>query len=456
MKMNTVSRTNFIVVMTSGAFMFMVLTALYHSLGRQESVHFYWEPEPKEVSSETNTTLLKSSGSKDQQGSAISFARRFASERINNAIKLKNRPARIPTVARCGEVSSIPTLGDPNRNITLLYYSGFFGKVSKPPYAITNAKCTYNCFVTTDHTYAEQADAFIVHARDYISPPQQYEDKPWILHCQENPAYSPKMRDSKEMAKFSYETTARLDSDFPFPSWNNGIESFNAGTNGGGPSTRVLIPFSEKRKVPIYAVNSNCEPVRTSYQKELMKYVDVDSYGSCLHNKNGLTGIYTKNFHIDAAKLQTSYKFTLVFMNADCDLWVDTRLLYALDAGSVPIFMGTWDVERFLPGMEDSIIKVSDFPSPKDLAEYIQIVAANSTLYNSYVAWKHRGPVNYTGTEMEPVTSNMQHWYCNICDRVRKDPRPHQGRIKADKCTMRRKYDWLPTPKRPTTTGRKN
>ena len=431
--------------------MFFVLRHRYLHL--HKTFNFYWENEVTAVSSETNTTMSNYSGSKDGPDPTVSFARQFSSERINNAIKLHNMSPRIPTVPRGGKIWSIPILADSNRKITLMYYSNFFGKKTKPPYAHTNAKCTENCFVTTNRTYADQADAFIIHARDYISPPRKYEDKPWILHCRENPAYSPTMRDPREMAKFSYETTARLDSDFPFPSWNNGIESVNGATNGEGPSTRVLKPFSEKRKVPVYAVNSNCEPVRTAYQKELMKHVDVDSYGRCLHNKDGLTAVYENHFHQDASKLQASYKFTLVFMNADCDLWVDTRLLYALDAGSVPIFMGTWDVDRFLPGMQDSIIKVSDFPSPKDLAEYINIVAENKFLYNSYVAWKHRGPVNYTGTEMEPVKSNMQQWYCNICDRVRKNPRPHPGRIKADKCTSRRKSDWLPNPKRPTTTG---
>ena len=327
-----------------------------------------------------------------------------------------------------------------NRKITLLYYSGFFGKKKIPPYSETAKACPNNCFVTTDHKYADQADAFIVHARDYVSPVSKYKHKPWVLHCRENPAYSPKMRDSKEMAKFSYETTARLDSDFPFPSWR-GVT-----TEGNGPSTYVK-PFSAKRNVPIYASNSNCESVRTEYQKKLMKYVGIDSYGSCLHNKDGLKKIYSKNFHKANADLQKEYKFTLVFMNADCDSWVDTRLLYALDAGSVPIFMGTEDVGRFLPGMEDSIIKVSDFENPKALAAYVKKVAADETLYNKYLAWKHRGPVNYSGTEMEAVQSNMANWYCNICDRIRQDPKAHPGRVKADQCYHRKRKDWLPTPK---------
>ena len=273
-------------------------------------------------------------------------------------------------------------------------------------------------------------------------PPATFTDKPWVFHCRENPAYTSVMRNQQEMSKFSYSATARLDSDFPFPSWLG-----QNLTGGHGPDTlRAVVAFDDRESVPVYVTNSNCEPVRTEYQRQLMEYVQVDSFGACLHNKDGLTKRYQNNFHADNVARQRRYKFTLVFMNADCDLWVDTRLLNALDAGSVPIFMGTADVDRWLPGIEDSIIKVSDFESPKALATYIKTVAADEALYNTYLQWKKRG-VEYRGTEMEAVSSNMANWYCNICDKIRSDPKAHPGRVKAEQCFLRKKGDWLPTPK---------
>jgi hypothetical protein len=140
-------------------------------------------------------------------------------------------------------------------------------------------------------------------------------------------------------------------------------------------------------------------------------------------------------------------------MNADCEQWIDTWLLYALNAGSVPIFMGTDKVDDWLPGMEDSIIKIWDFASPKLLAEYVQKVADDEALYSKYLAWKTRGVV-YKGSKMEKVTDNMHYWYCNLCDKVRENPKPQLGRIKAgmqsfetDICSARKRADWLPVPK---------
>lgn len=328
------------------------------------------------------------------------------------------------------------------RRITVLYYTSFFQRAS-PPYLYSGAACQETCFITEDRKYMSTADAFIVHGRDYDIPPEVYADKPWIFHSQENPANTPIMRDVREMSRFSYSSTARLDSDFPFTVWMGP----NISTGGRGPDTkRAVVPFRNRKAVPIYVASSNCEPVRTEYQKVLMSLIDVDSYGNCLRNQEGLTRRYGMNFQADALNLQREYKFTLVFMNADCKLWVDTRLLNALEAGSVPIFMGTEDVFRFLPGMEDSIIQVSDFQSPEALASYIRTVASDEDLYNSYLTWRTRG-VDYRGTEMEAVSSNVASWYCNICDKVRSDPKAHPGRVKAEQCFARKYEDWLPTPK---------
>jgi len=74
-----------------------------------------------------------------------------------------------------------------------------------------------------------------------------------------------------------------------------------------------------------------------------MKFVQVDSYGGCLHNKNGLTSRYRnqngKGFRDIKSDLGRQYKFTLVFFNQDCDYFVDAQLHHAWNAGSVPVVM---------------------------------------------------------------------------------------------------------------------
>ena len=51
--------------------------------------------------------------------------------------------------------------------------------------------------------------------------------------------------------------------------------------------------------------------------------------------------------------------------------------------------MGTEAVDRFLPGMEDSIIKVSDFESPRALASYVKKVAADENCTTHTWTGKH-------------------------------------------------------------------
>ena len=134
-----------------------------------------------------------------------------------------------------------------------------------------------------------------------------------------------------------------------------------------------------------------------------MNFVQVDSYGACLKNKDDLVGIYGsrngKNFKQLKTELAKRYKFTLVFFNQDCDYFVDDQLTNALDAGSVPVVMSTDKLDEFLPGnLRHSVIKVGDFKSPKHLADYLKFLGTNETEYNKYLEWKSKGIGNITWT----------------------------------------------------------
>ena len=84
-----------------------------------------------------------------------------------------------------------------------------------------------------------------------------------------------------------------------------------------------------------------------------MQFVQLDSYGGCLRNKQDLMGRYGsangKNFKQLKTELARKYKFTPVFFNQDCDYFVDDQISHALSAGSVPVVMSTDKLEEFLP-----------------------------------------------------------------------------------------------------------
>jgi hypothetical protein len=96
-----------------------------------------------------------------------------------------------------------------------------------------------------------------------------------------------------------------------------------------------------------------------------MKHIQVDSYGSCLRNKEGLMAYGGYAFKDVKTEFARKYKFTLVFHNQDCDYFVDEQLTHALTAGSIPVYMETDKAHELLGGnLRDSIIKVKDFATP--------------------------------------------------------------------------------------------
>lgn len=67
---------------------------------------------------------------------------------------------------------------------------------------------------------------------------------------------------------------------------------------------------------PILWIASNCDAWsgRHHYVQELMKYIQVDSYGKCLNNK-----AFPPESDTDRNRLMAQYKFYLAIENSNCD-----------------------------------------------------------------------------------------------------------------------------------------
>ena len=160
----------------------------------------------------------------------------------------------------------------------IIVWSTYFGrpKLDKPR-KWEKSECPMAGDVTIDQSRVREADGFVVHARDpHMTPPNRL--VPWILLTQENPVYTPTLTKPDFMSKFNLLRSCRLDSYFPDPSCFM-------------PDLTPPIPFKEKTGL-VFAAFSNCEPVRTEYMRQLMQFVQVDSYGGCLRNKQDLVGRY--------------------------------------------------------------------------------------------------------------------------------------------------------------------
>ena len=61
----------------------------------------------------------------------------------------------------------------------------------------------------------------------------------------------------------------------------------------------------------------------------------------------------------------------------------------ALEAGCLPIYMGAPNIiEDFMPDPKAIIVYDPDTMTPKSLAERLEIIAANDTLYDEHMAWR--------------------------------------------------------------------
>ncbi len=382
------------------------------------------------------------------------------SDNVTSSSKQTHNPKRRSSLGSPFNAETFDNTTAGRKKYVILYWSkirGFKPRIQSKkeyeqdphiwPYTYAGDKCPVSCELTNDRDRAKEASAFVVHSRltdVWDLPPLRYL-APWILQNNENPVYTPALSDPRIMSKFNLLISYRLDSDFPSPIYPK-------------PSLDPPIPF-KNRLGNVLAVFSKCEPIRTEYMRQLMKYIDVHSYGACLKNKKGLIGLYSQingKYVFKDYKFVMSryYKFSLVFMNQDCDYFVDDRLYHALETGSIPIYMGTGLIDQFLPSnLRDSIIRASDFKSPKELAEYINYVANNETEFNKYLEWKWKGIGEYKNTTIGRWWDQKYPLFCQVCMRLSQG-KLHPG-LDVDKCKPRSYEEWGLEPPYPKVFSRK-
>jgi len=122
-----------------------------------------------------------------------------------------------------------------------------------------------------------------------------------------------------------------------------------------------------------------------------------------------------------------TYKFYLSFENANLHDYVTEKFFQALASGTVPIVMGAPNIDEYTPGAH-SIIRVTDYPSARRLAEYIHKLDGDDELYEQYFQWKDvNANSNYNGgpgrlpkhfTDIQ--THNMFSAPCRVCEALHK------------------------------------
>lgn len=197
----------------------------------------------------------------------------------------------------------------------------------------------------------------------------------------------PFLSDAKVMALFDIHMTYRLDSDVPtlYPNWQEYGSFLEAPRSW---------KFKTMQPAPVLYAASNPVPVRDQYVEELMRYIPVDSIGSCLNNRSiegfGNRASWANDGFSSLISVMRGYKFYFSFENSRTMDYVTERVFMGLVAGSVPIYLGAENVREFMPSAE-SIICADDFKSAQELANYLNYLQQDEAAYQRHLSWKTEG-----------------------------------------------------------------
>ena len=254
----------------------------------------------------------------------------------------------------------------------------------------------------------------------------------WSLLHEESPKNAWSLTTPEAISLFNHTATCSRFSSFPLTTLSLTSLRFLLSPM----KTPSYLKSNEGYGLAMY-LHSGCDNPsdRDSYVSELMKYIVVDSYGLCLHNKNlpnHLNDPRAENIDSkEILQLMSKYKFVLTFENAICDDYISEKLWRIFQAGSVPVYKGSPSVTDWAPN-DHSVILVDEFSSPAHLAHYLLLLHDDLEEYNSYFDYKTEGITNkrlldhMRNRQWAPVDLTnrlpnfIQAFECHICDSIHK------------------------------------
>ncbi|ELR22642.1 Alpha(1,3)-fucosyltransferase 10, putative [Acanthamoeba castellanii str. Neff] len=257
----------------------------------------------------------------------------------------------------------------------------------------------------------DEVDGFIFHpptvAHRPYEPLVKKPHQQWILFSTESELNYPMLEDPKFMSKFDINMTYHLEDAVPFTYYID-IDFYTKYWQ------HPILP--KTAKAPVMMMISNCEPKspRNQYLAELMRYIDIDSYGKCFHNKDIPREMDGWPWWEVKWNITAQYKFTIAIENSISLDYVTEKLFHSFIVGTVPIYLGAPNVDSFAPA-EKSVIKVTDFDGPKELAAYLRALDEDDDAYGEYLQWKRDGP---SQSFVDLQRTSPRTGPCRLCKRI--------------------------------------
>ncbi|XP_045772219.1 alpha-(1,3)-fucosyltransferase 10 [Maniola jurtina] len=278
-------------------------------------------------------------------------------------------------------------------NPVIVWWTTGFPSTSETITCEENLKCDVYSDKNGGRDYNVQAYLFYasnIHFDD-LPLPRKASNVIWGLYHEESPRNVQELLHEPTLSLFNYSATFSRYSDIPFPLQY--LDSWSDIT-----SKEYFVPTAKKNIylediAPILYLQSDCETAteRDVYVKELMKFINIDSYGACLKNKElpqKFRDDYLNNLN-DNEFLHyiARYKFVLALENGICEDYVTEKFWRAIKVGSVPIYFGSPSIQDWFPNNKSAIL-IQDYPTPASMSEYIKKLLKNDTLYEEHLMHK--------------------------------------------------------------------
>ena len=172
----------------------------------------------------------------------------------------------------------------------------------------------------------------------------------------------------------------------------------DSGDLGVGEEQRENYASNKTKMVAWFVSNCHARNNRLEFARALGQHVQVDVYGGCGSLKCPRSDAECVQM------LRRDYRFYLAFENSNCKDYITEKFFTnALGHRIVPIVMGPSIEDYTAVAPPNSFIHVDHFATVVEMAEYLELVAADETMYNSYFEWEDGGSWIRTG------------FFCRVC-----------------------------------------
>jgi hypothetical protein len=280
----------------------------------------------------------------------------------------------------------------------------FYNTLWDQPLDYPEAEIPDGYVLTTDRRLLPEAAAVVFHLPS-LRITRHLKKRPgqlwvaWSMECEAN--YPPFLSSRGFLKLFDLTMTYHLDADVVLPYFRR---EFQEALSAPAPEK---IPGKQVNAFISSGLNASG---RVDYLRELMRYLDVHSYGNTLNNRS------LEHDTGRQSKLDTiaQYQFTLAFENAVAPDYVTEKFYDPLLAGSVPVYLGAPNIETFAPG-DHCFINVAEFADPRSLAGHLRAVSQDEDQYQQYLAWKSR-PLRPAFVRL--LEQQTKHVFARLCEKI--------------------------------------